>query len=176
MKPTDPQPVKLFIAVLFSDDALLNKSLGLCKQQFGEIDCRSERFPFNVTDYYEEEMGAPIYRQFFSFAPLVDPGRLAAMKVRTNAIEDSISEYGARKVNLDIGYMDYHKVVLASAKFNGQKVYLNHGIYADPTLYYRKGAFHPYDWSFPDFKSSDRYYNALLEIRRIYKDQLQQTG
>ena len=176
MKPTDPQPVKLFIAALFSDDPLLQKSLGLCEQQFGAIDYRSERFPFDVTDYYAEEMGAPIYRQFASFTPLADPGRLAAMKVRTNAIEDSISEKGARKVNLDIGYMDFHKVVLASAKFNGQKIYLDQGIYADPTLYYRKGAFHPYDWSFPDFKSSDRYYNALLEIRRIYKDQLGHTG
>ena len=162
----------MFIAALFSDDSLLHKALKLSEQQFGSIDYRSERFLFDVTDYYEAEMGAPIYRQFFSFTPLVNPGRLAKLKIRTNAIEDGIARDGARKVNLDIGYMDYHKVVLASAKYNGQKIYLDQGIYADPTLYYRKGAFHPYDWSFPDFKSSDRYYDALLEIRRLYKAQL----
>lgn len=173
MKPTDPQPVKLFIAALFSDDSLLQRALELSEHLFGTIDYRSEHFLFDVTDYYNAEMGSPIYRQFISFTPLVNPGQLAAIKIRTNTIEDSLAQHNDRKVNLDISYMDYHKVVLASAKFNGQKIYLDEGIYADPTLYYRKGAFHPYDWSFPDFKASDRYYNSLLEIRRIYKEQLQ---
>ncbi len=172
MKPTDPQPVKLFIAALFSDDQLLEQALEACQQAFGATDYRSERFLFDITDYYEPEMGAPIYRQFVSFRQLVSPGKLADFKIRTNTIEDALTENNNRKVNLDTGYMDYHKVVLASAKYNGQKIYLDHGIYADPTLYYRKGTFHPYDWSFPDFKSSDQYYESLLAIRYRYKEQL----
>lgn len=172
MRPTDPQPVKLFIAALFSDEKLLEQAFEECRQLFGSIDYRSERFLFDVTDYYEPEMGTPIYRQFVSFLNLISPGKLAEFKIRTNAIEDSLADHNQRKVNLDTGYMDYHKVVLASAKYNGQKIYLDHGIYADPTLYYRKGQFHPYDWSFPDFKSKDRYYQSLLEIRRRYKEQL----
>lgn len=173
MKPTDPQPVKLFIAALFSDEERLEQALEECQQAFGPIDYRSDRFLFDVTDYYEPEMGAPIHRQFVSFEELISPGGLANYKVQTNTIEDSLAENNNRKVNLDTGYMDYHKVVLASAKYNGQKIYLDHGIYADPTLYYRKGTFHPYEWSFPDFKSSTRYYDSLLEIRQRYKEQLQ---
>ncbi len=174
MKPTDPQPVKLFIAALFSDESLLEKSLQRCQEQFGNIDYQSAVFPFDVTDYYFPEMGSPLYRQFLSFQSLVDPGGLADFKLQTNFIENELSREDKRQVNLDIGYMDFNKVVLASAKFNGQKIYLGHGIYADPTLYYRKGEFHPYDWSFPDFKASDRYYDSLLAIRKIYKEQLNQ--
>ena len=171
MKPAPPDPVKLFIGALFSDEDLLHEALFRCENEFGAIDYRSRRFLFDVTDYYHEEMGSPIYRQFFSFTPLATPGKLAEFKLVTNEIETETASDGKRKVNLDIGYMDYHKVVLASAKYNGQKIYLDHGIYADPTLYYRKGQFHPYDWAFPDFKDSDAYYQALLKVREIYKSQ-----
>jgi len=171
MRPEAPDPVKIFIGALYSDRTLLQEALKKCEEAFSPVDYSSEQFEFTVTDYYESEMGSPLFRQFFSFIDLGNPGKLAAWKVTTNQIEEAIAYNNKRKVNLDIGYMDYHKVVLASAKFNGQKVYLDHGIYADPTLYYRKGQFHPYDWSFPDFKSSDKYYNALLKIREIYKGQ-----
>ncbi|RPJ03325.1 MAG: DUF4416 family protein, partial [Spirochaetaceae bacterium] len=74
-----------------------------------------------------------------------------------------------RKVNLDPGILDYDKFVLASAKYNGQKVYLDMGIWADLTLHYEKGKFDPYPWSFPDFKSRI-YDGAFMEMRRLYKD------
>lgn len=169
MQPTTPDPVKLFIGALFSDETLLEDALALCKELFGSIDFRSDRFLFDVTDYYEQEMGSPIFRQFFSFASLVNPGELAEYKIRTNLIEEQLAVKNSRKVNIDTGYMDYHKVVLASAKYNGQKIYLDQGIYADPTLYYRKGHFHPFDWAFPDFKDIDRYYQSFLRIRELYK-------
>jgi len=62
---------------------------------------------------------------------------------------------------------------LASAKYNYQKIYLRDGIYADPTLYYRKGRFIAADWTFPDFKSAV-YENDFLQIRHIYKTQLKE--
>jgi len=169
--PTDPDPVKLFIGALFSDEERLHRAIDACKDAFGPVDFLGEVFPFDVTDYYAHEMGPDIYRQFISFRDLVDPGDLPEHKLTTNAIESDLAVDGDRKVNLDTGYMDYHKVVLASAKYNGQKIYLDKGIYADPTLYYSKGTFHPAEWAFPDFKKSERYYRDLLEIRRRYKTQ-----
>jgi len=47
------------------------------------------------------------------------------------------------------------------------------GIYADLTLYYEKGSFHPYPWSFPDFKSG-QYNKPFLRIRELYKAQLKE--
>jgi hypothetical protein len=136
--------------------------------QFGECDFRSSPFPFTITDYYDREMGSPIYRIFISFYALVSPGEMADIKIITNEIEYELAVDGARTVNLDPGYMDYDKVVLASAKYNGQKVYLDKGIWADLTLRYEKSGFVPYPWSFPDFKSHI-YDEVFLQIRRLYK-------
>jgi hypothetical protein len=168
MKPSAPDLVKLFMGILYSDEELLRQAIRALEKEYGPIDCRSEPMPFDVTDYYQEEMGGPILRMFVSFEDLVDPERLAEIKIRTNEIESELAADGRRKVNLDPGYMDVCKVVLASAKYNGQKIYLSHGIYADPTLRYEKGHFHPYPWSFPDFQD-DRYERTFLLIRELYK-------
>ncbi len=173
MQPAEPDPVKWMIAALFSSPDRLRRALDRCIDHFGPIDFQSERYPFDATDYYTGEMGTPIYRQFISFSQLANPGRLASAKLETNAIETELAVAGRRWVNLDIGYLDYHKVVLASMKFNGHKIYLDKGVYADPILSYRKGKFHPAERTFPDFKDPERYSSILLAIRDLYKGQRQ---
>jgi hypothetical protein len=66
--------------------------------------------------------------------------------------------------------LDTDKFILASAKANAQKIYLAHGIWADPTLRYEKGRYLPFPWSFPDFRS-ERYQKTFLRLRDIYKKQ-----
>ena len=119
---------------------------------------------------YLLEIGSPIFRLFVSFDQLIHPKDIARIKIETNKIEEQLSVQGKRKVNLDSGYMDYDKVVLASAKYNGQKIYLDHGIWADLTLHYEKGRYDPYPWSFPDFKKGI-YNEVFLKIRERYKIQ-----
>jgi len=171
MKTIEPQNVKYFIGALFSDSDSLAKAIAVCKTEIGDIDLRSQDFPFDLTAYYNAEMGQPIFRTFLSFETLRSPGDLAKLKVLCNKIESSFAVEGARKVNLDMGYLDFHKVVLASAKYNGQKIYLDQGIYADPTLFFKAGQFHAYENTFPDFKSST-YTEVFLKIRNTYKTQL----
>ena len=168
MRPSAPDPVKLFVGILYSDETLLGQALQMLEEHHGPVDFRSDPVGFEVTDYYREEMGGPIRRIFISFRDLIDPGRLAEIKIETNRIEDELAVDDRRKVNLDCGYMDVCKVVLASAKYNGQKIYLGEGIYADPTLHYEKGHFEPYPWSFPDFKEG-RYEKIFLRMRELYK-------
>jgi hypothetical protein len=160
--------VKFFVAVLYSDEKLLEEALEQLQDKYGEIDFRSERYEFNVTDYYVPEMGESIYRIFISFEALIHPKEIAQIKIDTNILEDTLSEDKKRKVNLDAGYMDYDKVVLVSAKYNGQKIYLDQGIWADLTLHYEKGQFNPYPWSFPDFKMGI-YNDVFMEIRKKFK-------
>jgi len=174
LKPNKPHPVKLFAGILYSDENLLNDGLNLLEKEFGTIDFRSRNFEFKVSDYYVEEMGRPIYRIFISFEKLIDPADLANIKLRTNSIEERISIKGKRRVNIDSGYMDYDKVVLASAKYNGQKIYLKDGIWADLTLRWEKGDFYPYPWSFPDFKQGV-YNDVFREMRRLYKRDIKKS-
>ena len=171
MRPFEPIPVKLFCGVLYSDINLLRESRSRLIEKYGEIDYESERFEFIISEYYRPEMGWPIFRLFWSFEQVILPNEIARIKIECNEIEQQFADQGNRRVNLDPGYMDYDKVVLASAKYNGQKIYLDRGIYADLTLRYEKGNYYAYPWSFPDFKTGN-YNQTFLRIREIYKLQL----
>lgn len=170
MQPISAKPVKYFIGALFSDENRLQEAICEAEIPFGIIDLVSDDFPFDITDYYNAEMGTPIYRRFVSFSKLSAPDFLAEAKILTNAIENKLKLHDQRKVNLDVGYIDYDKVVLASAKYGIHKVYLTQGIYADLTLHYSKGRYQPYDWAFQDFKR-DVYLPFFLKMREIYKRQ-----
>lgn len=173
--PKSPLPVKLVIAALYSYENLFNAARDKLIQQFGPLDFTSQPFPFALTDYYVPEMGTPIMRLFYGFEQLISPGELARIKLTTNAIESELSLNGKRQVNLDPGYLDPDKLVLASAKYNGQKIYLADGIWADLTLHYEKGHFTAYPWSFADFRSGE-YEKTFLRLREIYKAQLKRGG
>ncbi|RPH98544.1 MAG: DUF4416 family protein [Calditrichaeota bacterium] len=175
MQPHEPISVKLFCGVLTSSAEQLEQAFNLLTAQYSLIDWKSPVFPFTQTNYYVPEMGTPIDRLFITFRDLINPQQLARIKVECNDIETKLSLDGRRKVNLDPGYLDYDKVVLASAKYAGHKVYLDLGIYADITLMYRKGRFVPSDWCFPDFKTGE-YDDVFLHIRAKYKGQLRKAG
>ena len=106
-----------------------------------------------------------------SFEKLYNPKLIVAVKLECNAIETALAQEGRRRVNLDAGYLDHNKYLLASAKKAGQKVYLDKGIYADLSGRYKAGRYRPFEWSFPDFKDG-RYDSELLEIRKLYMQQL----
>ena len=171
MQASEPLSVKLFSGVLYSNEELYEKALVLLSEKYGQIDYKSPKFDFVITNYYEAEMGAPITRTFISFREVINPKDIASIKIECNQIEKMLEIEGKRKVNLDPGYMDYDKVVLASAKYNAQKIYLDFGIYADPTLRYEKGHFKTSEWCFPDFKTG-QYEHVFLHIRAKYKGQM----
>ena len=169
--PVPPTPVKLFIITLQNDPALIESAMNQFKVEWGETDLESEDFIFEETNYYEEEMGKGLCRRFYSFRELIPPDRIVEAKLHCNVIEEKFMLEGRRRVNLDAGYMDTYKVVLASAKFGGQKIYLRDGIYADMTLTMYKGKWESFIWGFPDFKSR-KYDEVLCRIRDLYKGQL----
>jgi hypothetical protein len=169
--PQTALPVKYFIAVLFHETRFLDQARALFKEQWGEVDFEGSDHPFDVTDYYEAEMGAPLYRRLLAFKRLAEPALLITMKLGCNGIEERLGLEGKRTVNCDAGYLDHNKVVLASAKEAGQKIYLDQGIYADLAGRYKDGAYRPFEWSFPDFKDG-RYGTELIAIRAIYLAQM----
>ncbi len=162
-------PVKFFAALLFNDQDVAAQTLPCLETVFGPLDFTSSDTPFDVTDYYTPEMGSPLFRRLVSFYPLKLPDFLVEAKHAGMAIEREFStSEGKRTVNIDAGYMDFDKVVLASTKKGPYKIYMTKGIWADMTLHYEKGAFLPFSWSFADFKDG-RYEKALLRVRELYK-------
>jgi hypothetical protein len=127
--PRAPKPAKYFVGLLVSDLTVLDAVEGQLSAVFGEIERRSEVIPWNASKFYEEEMGPGLVRRFVSFSRLRSPEDLAAMKLETQSIEDRYRDgSGGRRVNLDPGYIDAYKLVLASTKNAGQRIYLKSGI------------------------------------------------
>ncbi len=170
-RPHPVEPVKLIVALLWSDRTALAESLEYLEARWGKMDHTGQDHPFEVTNYYEEEMGCDIRRRLISFENLVPPESIREAKLVCNEIEDSLAGATGRRVNLDIGYLDHSKVVLASVKYAGQKIHLGNGIYADMILRYREGRYRPFEWTFPDFRDG-RYDPELNAIRQIYMAQL----
>ena len=109
-------PVKYFVAVLYREEEHLDKARLLMENTWGGIDIEGNAHLFDVTDYYKPEMGSQIFRRLYSFETLQLPTFLVEMKIRCNQLEQQLSVDGKRTVNLDAGYLDHNKVVLASAK------------------------------------------------------------
>lgn len=166
--PAEPQAVKLFVAALFADARALRSAREALTERWGDLDHEGPDHPFDVTGYYEDEMGATLERRLLGFRQPVSPEFLVEAKLTSNEIESALSgSGGARSVNLDVGYLDHNKVVLASVKAAGQKVYLARGVYADLMLRYAGGRWRAFEWTFPDFRDG-RYDEELLRMRRTY--------
>jgi hypothetical protein len=121
-------------------------------------------------------MGAGLQRGFFSFARLRPPAELANVKLRTQAIEQRYrsKDSGGRRVNLDPGYMDAFKIVLASTKNASQRIYLDGGVFAEATLMYYDGKFHGLPYTYPDYLWPETL-SFLTRLRAVYLDQLRQA-
>ena len=70
----------------------------------------------------------------------------------------------ARPINLDVGYVDESKLILASMKKFSHRIYLGMGVYAEVTLMYHKGRWDSLPWTFPDY-GSGRYHPFLTQVR-----------
>ena len=167
----EAEPVKLIVAALHAREDALRKAVCLMESAWGEIDYTGPDHPFDLTDYYEPEMGKNLMRQMISFREPFPPERLGEAKHIANNIEDKSAGESGRLVNLDVGYLDLNKIVLASFKGAGQKIYIGGGVWADMTTRYRDGRYQPFEWTFPDFRDG-RYDAELKAIREIFRSQI----
>lgn len=163
-------PVKLIVGFIFKEDVILNEALDLLQEKFKAIDFESETLKFNQTDYYKKELGDNLSRKFISFKKLILPQYLAKIKIYTNNIERRLSCGSKRSINIDPGYLDLAKLILPTTKDFAHRIYLNNGIYAETTLYFKDGTFQAYDWTYPDYRTEE-YIRIFNQIRNIYSKQ-----
>ena len=166
-------PVKLIVGFIFKEEAVLEKAKIFLEKRFGKIDFASPSLPFIHTDYYAREFGRPLKRSFISFKRLIAAESLAKIKIITNQLEKKMSRQERRSINIDPGYLDLSKLVLATTKDYQHRTYLNSGIYAEVTLFYQAGTFKPWEWTYPDYKTPE-YLAILNQIRETYLYQLKE--
>jgi hypothetical protein len=173
-KPKEPQPAKLFMSLIASEHVIFHQGLQNLCSLFGEADTISERFPFNLTDYYTQEMGKPLFRHFITFECLIPISALPDIKQTTNHLEEKYAGLnGNRRINIDPGYICLEHVILATTKAYTHRPYLRNGIYADLTLIFRNKSFRPLEWTYPDYRQSG-VIALFNEFRKKYLEDLRE--
>jgi hypothetical protein len=162
------RPVLLILAAFSRYDEALDWARDKATSAWGRIALASEPFDHRETSYYERTMGPDLKKLFYALEPLIDPAGLAELKLQTNDWELEYQRLGGksepRPLNLDPGYLTEAKLVLASTKDRDHRIYLDHGIYAENTLYFYRGAWQPRPWTYPDYRRDD-YHQFFVRCR-----------
>lgn len=171
-----PDPALLVVAAFSRYEEALDWVRRRLQAEFGPIVLESPVYSFNQTDYYAASMGTELKKLFFA-AGRIDPANLADIKLRSNAWEEEYAATSgapeARPVNIDPGYITPAKLVLASTKDFVHRVYLSKGIFAEVTLFYRRGVWEPHPWTFPDYREAR--YHPFFDRCRDYLHGIRKT-
>jgi len=176
------KPALLLVAAFGVSEEALALGREYVEREFGPIAKESATYYFNdFTDYYAKEMGEALPKRFWVFERLIDPGDLATIKRKTNAWEEEIGRKlmtsGAvstpRPLNLDPGYIELGKLILASTKDHAHRIYLRDGIFAETTLMYTQKHWQALPWSYADYQDP-KNQEFFTECREYLKSRFQQ--
>jgi len=175
-QPKEFMPVKLICGVLYKEEDLYGEVKRRLEAEWGSVDSESPAFPFDLTGYYEDEMGSDLSRRFVSFGTLAPPESLPERKLRTIGIEEALRlERGAagRPVNIDPGYLTASAVVMATAKDFAHRIPLGRGIYAHLEFLFTRTGVRTLDWTYPDLRreACQAYFRS---VRELYLGRLRQ--
>ena len=173
-QPRPPKPAKLVIGFFLKEKGLGNQVVAALVGKYGPVDMASSWLPFDFTTYYNNEMGAPLFRRLVAFKQLIHQDSLADIKLFTNDLEHEYSTNGKRTVNIDPGYLLHERFVLATGKNYSHRIHIGKGIYGDLTLMYTKGEFEPLPWTYPDY-ASESIMTFLKQVRKKYVFDLRQA-
>ncbi len=152
---TKPKDVCLVAALCYNKVELKEITLKILQNRYGAIEFITEPVQFSHTNYYAGEMGASLQKIYFSFEKFIEPEQLPDIKIFTNAVEEQFLTRGKRNVNIDPGYIETPKLVLATTKNFSHRIHIGKGIYGDVQLYWQQGRFNANPWTYPDYKDLD---------------------
>ena len=172
----DFEKEKLIVGIIYNDPEIYEQALRMLTDAFGPTDGESEHFSFSeeFSDYYDDELGGRGMRVIFSFRDTVDPSRQAEIKKATNEMERQLSRDGRRLINLDPGFINHGRLMLATTKAAGFRIPLSDGIYTELTLFWARGAWQKLPWSYRDYQS-ERVQRFITEVRARYLKERKET-
>ena len=167
--------VKCVVGLLYpkGEPTLKHWTAERLRGMFGPVERASASFDWTYTDYYRS-ISPDLARCFFSFEGLRHPSELVDWKKRAVLLEaeSEMPEASGRRVNVDPGYLDGARLVLASTKDNAQRIYLRDDIYAEVTMCRRRTGWEKFFYTFPDFTSGvyDEFFDAVrADWRRDFR-------
>lgn len=168
----DFEKEKLIVGVIFHDTGVYLRAIRMLTELFGPIEDESEHFSFSreFSDYYDEELGGEGERVILSFRDTVAPDRQAEIKTATNEIERILSDDGNRRINLDPGFINHGRLMLATTKKAGFRIPLSDGIYTELTLFWARGEWHKLPWTYRDYQSPT-VQSFITRVRKRYLEQ-----
>lgn len=141
-----------FTGCLFSLTNIYDAARAVLRRDLGNILLETPPLPWIHSDYYADELGTPLYRNFIFFDTVIDTSVLPDAKLRIMDIEQELSVEGKRQINIDPGYVSLAKVVLASRKNYSHRIYLGKLVFAELELIYKEGGFHPLPYTYTDYR------------------------
>ncbi len=169
-----PERVKLFFGLIGRPD-VLEVGRRAIAERFGLEETVSPVWDFDHTDYYRQEFGEGLKRQFLAAKELIRAEQLVEIKLATNGLEQDLALAGARRLNIDPGYLADSKVVLATTKDYGHRLYLGRGIYGEVTLKFREGEYRSLEHTYPDYRTPE-YRRFFGELRRSFLSASNESG
>ena len=165
----EPPPARLVFSLFARGDELITRARERLEALFSPVRMVSDLMRFDHTRYYEPEFGPGLVRRFVVLDGLYSQGSLAEVKVSTQALEAELSEAGRRTVNVDPGILTLERLVLATGKDRGHRVYLGRGVFAELTLVWFKGGFEPLSWTYPDWRAPEsvRFWEGAREDLKL---------
>jgi len=153
----DQESVIVFFAILYNKFFDLEILKKLLIKKFGAILYISDSSSFTYTNYYYKEMG-DLYRIFIFFEKKVAKSMLVSLKKYTDKLEHKYLIDGKRIVNIDPGLYSKENIILATNKGYTHRVYLDKGVFADLTLYYKDKTYNSLPWTFKEYQSKEVIY------------------
>ena len=157
--------VQPIVGVLAASPALLAEAEAAIAATVAPIGLSSAVQRWTLSTYYAREMGSELWRQYLACDADMAPEDLGALKRLTGTLETRWRGAGGRAVNLDPGYLDLLRVVLASTKDAAHRVAIGAGLWAEATLHFVDGSFAPWPYTYPDYASADAraFFNEVRE-------------
>jgi hypothetical protein len=169
--PVDLQPatpVALLCAVMATEEAIIQDATEALVERLGPLRGAGPVYAFDQSVYYRREMGEGLQKQLLCFANKVDPAFLPQVKGQTMMLErERGTDTGdglKRSVNIDPGLLSIESLALATTKYKGHRLCIAPSLYGEVTLLYQKGAYRPFEWTYPDYRTPENL--AFLQQMR----------
>ena len=144
----------IFCGLLYNDKHYRNNAISELVDVFGNIKFYSNTFVFSgFTDYYENEIGKNIIREWILFENIDNNENFYEKKIISVNIEKKFKTDDKRHINIDPGCITLNNMQLLTTKNYSHRIYLAEGIFVEVTFLFEKNSIRYLDWTYPDYKT-----------------------